>query len=81
VEGFRRVAAHGIDSGHYRSYLLRLWREAPGAPWRCQVSCVGTGREQRFAGLVEMFEFLVADTAGEEGDTATRGEGQRLGPD
>jgi len=64
VEGFRRVAAHGINSGQYRSYLLRLWREAPGAPWRCQVQCVGTGQERRFAGLAELFEFLVADADG-----------------
>ena len=64
MEGLRGVAVHGIDPGRYRSYLLRLWREAPGAPWRCHVQCVGTGRERRFAGLAEMIEFLVADAAG-----------------
>jgi hypothetical protein len=26
---------------------------------------VGTGRERLFAGLAEMFEFLIVDTAGE----------------
>jgi hypothetical protein len=63
LDEIRPFAAHSIDPDRYRSYLLRLWREAPGAPWRCQVQCVGTGQEQRFAGLAEMFEFLVADAA------------------
>jgi hypothetical protein len=62
------VAVHSVDPDRYRSYLLRLWREAPGSPWRCQVSCVGTGREHRFATLAELFEFLVGDAAdGSEG--------------
>lgn len=43
MKGDRQVAVHSIDPDRYRSYLLRLWREAPGAPWRCQVQCVGTG--------------------------------------
>jgi hypothetical protein len=58
------VAVPSIDPDRYRSYLVRLWREAPGSPWRCQVSCVGTGLEHRFATLAELFEFLVADAAG-----------------
>lgn len=65
MDELRPVAAHSIDPDRYRSYMVRLWREAPGAPWRCQVQCVGTGRERRFAGLAELFEFLVADAAGE----------------
>jgi hypothetical protein len=76
MEELRRVAAHGIDPDRYRSYLVRLWREAPGAPWRCQVRCVSTGRERRFARLAELFEFLVADTAGGEGETGRCGEGE-----
>jgi hypothetical protein len=68
LDELRPVAAHSIDPDRYRSYLLRLWREAPGGPWRCQVQCVGTGQERRFAGLAEMFAFLVADAAGAEGE-------------
>jgi len=76
MEELRRVAAHGIDPDRYRSYLVRLWREAPGAPWRCQVQCVNTGQERRFAGLAEAFEFLVADVAGGCGaDAETKGRG------
>jgi hypothetical protein len=75
VEELRRIAHHDIDSGRYRSYLVRLWRDAPGCPWRCQVTCVGTARQQRFAGLAEMLEFLVADAAsaseGQEGNSKT----------
>jgi hypothetical protein len=72
MDELRPAAAPRVDPDRYRSYMLRLWREAPGAPWRCQVSCVGRGRERRFAGLAELFEFLVADAAGGEGET--RGE-------
>jgi hypothetical protein len=76
LEDVRPVVARRDDLDRYRSYLLRLWREAPGAPWRCQVQSVGTGLERRFAGLAEAFEFLVADAAGECGaDTETKGRG------
>jgi hypothetical protein len=68
----RQIAAHSIDPDRYRSYLLRLWREARDAPWRCQVQCVGTDQEWRFAGLAEMFEFLVADAAGGVEETEDR---------
>lgn len=64
MDKLRPMAALSIDPDRYRSYMVRLWREAPEAPWRCHVSCVGTGRERRFAGLAELFEFLAADAAG-----------------
>jgi hypothetical protein len=51
----------GTDLDRYRSYLLRLWREAPGEPWRCQVHCVGSGQERRFPGLDRLFDFLETD--------------------
>jgi hypothetical protein len=71
------VAAHSVDPHRYRSYLLRLWREAPGSPWRCQICCAGTGRERRFATLAELFEFLVADAAGGEREMGRQAEGRR----
>jgi len=64
LDELRPVAVQSTDLDRYRSYLVRLWREAPGDPWRCQVRCVGRGRERRFAGLAELFEFLVTDAAG-----------------
>lgn len=71
MDKLRGVAARSIDPDRYRSYLLRLWREGPEAPWRCQVQCVGTGQELRFAGLAELFEFLLADAAAGEGEPRT----------
>lgn len=65
MDELRGFAAHSVDPDRYRSYLVRLWRETPDGPWRCQVQCVGTGQAWRFAGLAEMIEFLVADAAGE----------------
>jgi hypothetical protein len=62
------VAVRSTDPNRYRSYLVRLWREVPGASWRCQVQCVGTGQKRCFAGLAELFEFLVADAALAFGD-------------
>lgn len=66
MQGLEHFAIHGFDPDRYRSYLLRLWREAPGEPWRCQVQCLGTGQELRFGALAEMFGFLLADAAGEQ---------------
>jgi len=74
LDELRPFAAHSIDPDRYRSYLVRLWREAPGGSWRCQVSCVGTNREQRFAGLAELFEFLLADAAGGVGEMRRQGD-------
>lgn len=73
------VSTSNIDPDRYRSYLLRLWREAPGASWRCQVQCVGTNRELRFAGLAELFEFLEADTApnAEETESSNHARGEQ----
>ncbi|UCD53395.1 MAG: hypothetical protein JSW27_12240 [Phycisphaerales bacterium] len=64
MEERKPVTARSVDPDRYRSYMVRLWREAPGAPWRCQVSCVGTSHERRFATLAELFEFLAADVSG-----------------
>ena len=68
MDNLRSVAAHNIDPDRYRTYMVRLWRAAPGDPWRCQVHCLGRGQERRFAGLVGLFEFLVADVTSAEGE-------------
>ena len=87
MDNLRSVAAHNIDPDRYRTYMVRLWRAAPGDPWRCQVNCVGSGHERCFAGLAELFEFLVADVAGgekemrSEGDWVVQGEGEIPGPE
>jgi hypothetical protein len=69
------VPTRGANPARYRSYLVRLWRETPGEPWRCQVHCVTTGRERRFAGLTELFEFLEVEAANSE--PPPKGQGAR----
>lgn len=63
----------GSDPTRYRSYLLRLWREAPSMPWRCQVQCVGSGRVLRFDAETRLFEFLEAELG--HADAMPAGEG------
>ena len=67
MDDTRPAVPFGTDPTRYRSYLLRLWREATGATWRCQVQCVGSGRVRRFDGQARLFEFLEAELR----DTAT----------
>lgn len=62
------IAVARPDPERYRSYLLRLWRESPGAPWRVQVHCVQSGVERRFAGLAELYEFLGEEASRDRDD-------------
>ena len=59
------------SSPHYHSYLLRLWRDSPGAtgnhPWRASLQCTATGEKLAFANMLTFFTFLVEQlAAGEE---------------
>ncbi len=74
VNEAKPVAKAGADPGRYRSYLVRLWREAPSGPWRCHVQCVSTGRELRFAGLQGLFDFLETDAARVAEERSEKGE-------
>jgi hypothetical protein len=58
------TAPGGFEESRYLSYLVRLWREAPGAEWRCQVRNVGSGQEQRFVGLAGLFSYLEDQATG-----------------
>ena len=63
---------------HYRSFLLRLWQEEKMdgiATWRGEVESIQTGRTQQFAGLESLFDFIRAETGGEEaaGVAASKG--------
>ena len=40
------------------SYLLRVWQQAPDAPWRAMLRCVTTKEEYVFPDLAEMVAFL-----------------------
>lgn len=43
----------------YRSYLLRLWCEAPDRHWRASLEDPGTGKRMGFAALEQLFAFLM----------------------
>ena len=44
----------------YRSYLVRLWRvETPGQSWRASLEDPRTGQRIGFAGLEQLFAFLM----------------------
>lgn len=58
----------GPEATEYRSYLLRLWREGPAAPWRGHVRSITAREERRFASLEALFAFLEEETGGEGPD-------------
>ena len=56
--GHQQEHSRSEGAARYHGYLLRLWQEHDGGDWRCQVHCVNTGQEWRFAGLDKLSEFL-----------------------
>lgn len=52
----------------YLSYMLRLWREEPQAPWRASLHSTATGREHLFADVERMWAYLSAQMGGENDD-------------
>jgi hypothetical protein len=42
----------------YRAYLLRLWRDGPGAPWRASLEVPGGEAPVRFGTVGTLFAFL-----------------------
>lgn len=54
---------------NYCSYLVRLWRDQPHAPWRTSVQHVQTGEIVRFASIETLCRYLT-DHATERCDDA-----------
>jgi hypothetical protein len=50
---------------HYRSYLLRLWCEAPDRRWRASLEDPRTGKRIGFASLEQLFAFLMEQAEGD----------------
>lgn len=49
----------------YTAYLLRLWQERDGAPWRATLENSHTNQRSCFATLLDLVVFLEAE-AGQE---------------
>jgi hypothetical protein len=53
---------------HYHAYLLRIWREEVGMPWRATLQNPHTGEQEGFASVDQLIEFIRHKT--EEGDSS-----------
>jgi hypothetical protein len=53
---------------HYRSYLLRLWRDHAGGTWRASLQSTATEQIQHFGDLHGMWRFLNTELMEEEGE-------------
>ena len=80
----RRAPRPGPPS-RYQAYLLRLWRDGPGAPWRASLEPPGGAAPLRFGTVATLFAFLrdqLADPDPDPGRAPTRpGESERPGGD
>ena len=75
-----------MDGGStYQSYLLRLWRDNPRAPWQASLQSTATEETLHFADVGQMWDYLQAQMAGEsnppeEGENPT-GQSEPGAPD
>lgn len=51
-----------VPQSDYHAYLLRLWRESPGGPWRAWLQDAATGERHGFVSLSAVMRFLWAQT-------------------
>lgn len=47
-----------VSSADYLAYMLRFWREDPGASWRAAVEDPHTGEKHSFAAPDHLWAFL-----------------------
>lgn len=50
----------GATPGEYHSYLVRIWRPGPLAPWRIMAEAIVDGEWYTFANLEELCAFFQA---------------------
>lgn len=55
----------------YQSYLLRLWRDSPQSSWQASLQSTETEKVYQFAGVEQMWAFLMAHLGGELDDAET----------
>jgi hypothetical protein len=46
--------------GDYDSYLLRLWRANPQAPWQASLQSTATGEIHQFGDVESLWAFVMA---------------------
>ncbi len=51
-------AAMNSKHAHYKSYLLRLWREVPRGPWRVSLQSTATEHTVHFVDIGLLFAFM-----------------------
>ena len=52
----------------YQAYLLRLWRDGPGAPWRAALEVPGGAAPLRFGTVGALFAYLRDQLADPDAD-------------
>lgn len=56
------MATSTSDSGdsrpHYRAFLVRIWRDSDGAPWRASITHVVSGELYKFAELPMVWQHI-----------------------
>ncbi|MEJ2559722.1 MAG: hypothetical protein P8186_26600 [Anaerolineae bacterium] len=63
-----REATMSNNGSTYKSYLLRLFRAAPGAPWRATLKSIsGAGEPRHFPDLESLAAYLLAEFEPPEG--------------
>lgn len=67
------------ESG-YLAFLIRLWKDRAGSPWRASIENPHTGERASFAELPLLFEYLQDRTSGSSDPAVpTRPKGDRTG--
>jgi hypothetical protein len=62
----RSQASSGGDNRRYHAYLLRIWREDEGTPWRLQIEDSRTHETVGFPTLIKLLAYLDDQIAEEE---------------
>ena len=55
--GWRRLVKN-VTQSDYMAYLLRLWRDRDGAPWRASLENTSTGESKPFAEIRMLTAYL-----------------------
>ncbi len=66
-----------IQSAHYKSYLLRLWREGEDGGWRAILEDAHSDTRRGFASLETLIEHLRELTDADAGDQSILVKGEK----